>query len=184
MWAKYGQICWKMAKIVVQNPIYLRIESWFWSFYEGMNGITDVLIVWWDSPPAYKNVHVGYPIHTFMKRPKSTFQFNSYNQFCLYNIVKRYTLFEVVYNLFADLLIQERGALIPTDSGNRLPVMNSQSCILIAKLPRFAVAAIYLARVIQIIWLLFNQTTVSGDENGILAMFEFQTKWSEYTQLD
>ena len=58
-------------------------------------------------------------------------------------------------------------------SGNRLPVMNSQSRFLIARLPSIAVAAIDLARVIQIAWLLFNQTTVNGDENGILAVFEF-----------
>ena len=52
----------------------------------------------------------------------------------VYNIVKKYTLFEVVYHLFADLMIQEQGALIP--------VMNSQSRVLKARLLSFAVAAI------------------------------------------
>ena len=33
-------------------------------------------------------------------------------------------------------------------------------------------------------WLLFNQTTVNGDKNGILAVFEFQTKRADNTQLD
>ena len=42
--------------------------------------------------------------------------------------------------------------------------MISQSRVLIARLPRFAVAAIDLARVIQIVWILFNQMTVNGDE--------------------
>ena len=51
--------------------------------------------------------------------------------------------------------------------------MNSQSRVLIARLSSFVVAAIDLARVIQIVWLSFNQTTVNGDENGILAVFEF-----------
>ena len=37
----------------------------------------------------------------------------------------------------------------------------------------FAVATIELARVIQIVWLLFNQTLVNGDENVILVVFEF-----------
>ena len=49
--------------------------------------------------------------------------------------------------------------------------MNSH--ILIARLPRFAVAASHLARVIHIVWLLFKQMTVNGDENRILAVFEF-----------
>ena len=40
---------------------------------------------------------------------------------------------------------------------------------LIARLPSFAVAAIDLARVMQIVWLLFNQTTVTR----ILAVFDF-----------
>ena len=62
--------------------------------------------------------------------------------------------------------------------------MNSQSRILIANLPSFAAAANDLARVIQIVWLLFNKTTVNGDKNGILAVTEFQTKWSDNTQLD
>ena len=55
--------------------IYLRIESWFWSFNEVMNGITDVHIVWraYKNAPPYKNVRDGYSIHTFIKRPKSTF---------------------------------------------------------------------------------------------------------------
>ena len=47
--------------------------------------------------------------------------------------------------------------------------MNSQSRALIAKLPSFAVAAIDLARVIQIVWLLFNQMTMNGDENMIFS---------------
>ena len=55
------------------NGIHLRIESRFWLFNEGMNGITDTHIVWW----AYKNVRIGYSILTFIKRPKSTFY--SYN---------------------------------------------------------------------------------------------------------
>ena len=29
----------------LQNEIYLTTESWFWSFNEGMNGITDAHIV-------------------------------------------------------------------------------------------------------------------------------------------
>ena len=62
--------------------------------------------------------------------------------------------------------------------------MNSESRVLIARLPSFAIAVIDLARVIQIVWLLFNKTTVSRDENGILAVFQFQTKWSDNTQLD
>ena len=70
------------------------------------------------------------------------------------------------------------------DSGNRLPVMNSQSRVLIAKLPSIAVAAINLARVIQIAWLLFNQMTVNRNKNGILAVSEFQAKRSDNTQLD
>ena len=49
--------------------------------------------------------------------------------------------------------------------------MNSQFRVLIARLPKFAVAAIDLARVIQNVLLLFSQTTVNGDENGILAVF-------------
>ena len=55
-------------------------------------------------------------------------------------------------------MIQEQGALIP--------VINSQSRVLIARLLSFAVAAIDLARVIQIVWLLFNQTTVNGVKTG------------------
>ena len=51
--------------------------------------------------------------------------------------------------------------------------MNSQSHVFLARLPRFAVAAIDLARVIQIVWLLFNQSTINGDKNGILAVFKF-----------
>ena len=47
--------------------------------------------------------------------------------------------------------------------------MNSQSRTLIAKLPSFAVAAIDLARVIQIVWLLFNQMTMNRDENMIFS---------------
>ena len=43
--------------------------------------------------------------------------------------------------------------------------MNSQSRVLIAKQPSFAVAAIDLARVIQIVWVLFNQITVNGNQN-------------------
>ena len=49
--------------------------------------------------------------------------------------------------------------------------MNSH--VLTARLSKFAVAAIYLARVIQTVWLLFNQMTVNRDENRILAVFEF-----------
>ena len=76
--------------------------------------------------------------------------------------------------------------------------MNLQSRVLIVNLPSFAVASIAwfpssisgsyytrtivdgdryhtiagidLSRVIQIVWLLFNQTTVNGDEN-VLAVF-------------
>ena len=63
--------------------------------------------------------------------------------------------------------------------------MNSQSRILIARLSSFAVSAIDLASYyLKIIWLLFNKTTVNGDENEILAVFEFQTKLSDNTQLD
>ena len=51
--------------------------------------------------------------------------------------------------------------------------MNSQSRVLIARLPSFAAAAIDLARVVHIVWLLFNQTAVNGDENVILAVLEF-----------
>ena len=32
----------------------------------------------WDNRPPY-NVRVGYPIHTFMKRPKTTFNLNVTN---------------------------------------------------------------------------------------------------------
>ena len=64
-------------------------------------------------------------------------------------------------------MIQEQGALIPIQE------IDCRSCVLIARLPSFAVAAIDLARVIQIVWLLFNQTTVIVDKNGILAVFEF-----------
>ena len=71
--------------ILVWFEIYIRkliiiIEYWFWSFDEGMNGITDAhifeglngitdahIFVW------RANVRVGYSIHTFIKRPKSTF---------------------------------------------------------------------------------------------------------------
>ena len=38
-------------------------ESWFWSFDEGMNGITNAHNVWRGSLP-YKNVRVGYSIHS------------------------------------------------------------------------------------------------------------------------
>ena len=62
--------------------------------------------------------------------------------------------------------------------------MNLQSRILIANLPSFAVAAIDLLRVIQIVWLSFNQTTVNGDENIFLAVFQFQIKRSIIMPLD
>ena len=72
----------KIASITTDNVLFkiytrkliIRIESWFWSFDEGMNGITDVpynVHVGYSRAPY--NVHVGYSIHTFMKRPKSTF---------------------------------------------------------------------------------------------------------------
>ena len=41
----------------------------------------------------------------------------------------------------------------------------------LARLPRLTVAAIDLERVIQILWLLFNQSTVNGDKNVSLAVF-------------
>ena len=53
--------------------------------------------------------------------------------------------------------------------------MNSQFRVLIPRLSSFAVAAIDLARVIQIVWLLFNQTTVNWDENGILAVLRLHS---------
>ena len=62
---------WRYESIVLTNRIAgkrLNIKK----IIEGMNGITDVHIVWRRSPP-YKNVRVGYSIHTFIKRPKSTF---------------------------------------------------------------------------------------------------------------
>ena len=45
--------------------------------------------------------------------------------------------------------------------------MNSKARVLIARLPCFAVAAIDLKRVIQIVWLLFNQTTINVDFNNV-----------------
>ena len=53
------------------EKIIKRIESWFWLFNEGMNRIIDMHIFVWQVP--YNTVHVGYSIHTFIKRPKSTF---------------------------------------------------------------------------------------------------------------
>ena len=51
------------------RKLIIRTEIWFLSFNEGMNGITEAHIFVWR---AY-NVRVGYSIHTFIKRPKSTF---------------------------------------------------------------------------------------------------------------
>ena len=45
--------------------MHLRIESRFWSFNKGMNGITDAQCLY-----GGKNVRVGHSIHTFIKRPK------------------------------------------------------------------------------------------------------------------
>ena len=55
---------------IYMRKLIVRIETWFWSFNEGMNGITDAHIFVWR---PYKNVRVGYSIHTFIKQPKSTF---------------------------------------------------------------------------------------------------------------
>ena len=64
--ALYMRITWK--------PSAIRFFFFRWvPLIHFMNGITDAHIVW----RAYKNVHVGYSIHTFIKRPKSTFY--SYN---------------------------------------------------------------------------------------------------------
>ena len=75
------QIMLVLFEIYIQKLI-IRIESWFWSFNAGMNGITDAHIFVWRMRtflyggllrPPY-NVHVGYSIHTFIKRPIN-FQF-------------------------------------------------------------------------------------------------------------
>ena len=50
------------------RKLIIRIEGWFWSFNEGMNGITDAHIFVWR---AY--VRIGYSIRTFIKRLKTTF---------------------------------------------------------------------------------------------------------------
>ena len=68
-------------------------------------------------------------------------------------------------------MIQEHAGRIDSDSGNWLPVMNSQFRVLITILSSFAVAAIDWASVFQIVWLVFKQTTEIGDEKGILAVF-------------
>ena len=66
----------KIASITADNvsfiwKLIMKIESWFWSFNEGFSGKTDAHIFVWIRPPY--NVRVGYSIHTFIKRPKSTF---------------------------------------------------------------------------------------------------------------
>ena len=79
-WARLDD--WKTLKLhqlqqimLVLFAIYIRkliiwMESCFWSFNEGMNGITDA---WsFNKGPPY-NVCVGYSIYTFIKLPKSTF---------------------------------------------------------------------------------------------------------------
>ena len=66
-----------------------------------------------------------------------------------------------VYNLFADFDYPRIGR-IDSDSGNRLPAMNSQSYVLIARLLSFAVSAIRLARVIQIVWFYLIRRQLTG----------------------
>ena len=56
--------------MLVLFEIYIRkwitkIESWFWSFHEDMNGITDADIF----------VRIGYSIHTLHETTKINFQF-------------------------------------------------------------------------------------------------------------
>ena len=77
------------SKIGLLLFAFLFNKSWFWLFNEVMNGITNAHIFVWRAIPAchtkmcasviprtrppYKNVRVGYSIHYFIKRPKSTF---------------------------------------------------------------------------------------------------------------
>ena len=67
---KLQQTNFVLFEIYVWNLI-IRIESWFFTFPWGMNGMTNVHILYVGLRPPY-NVRVGYSIHTSRKRKKST----------------------------------------------------------------------------------------------------------------
>ena len=59
-----------------KEEFYLRIESRFWSFHEGYewnNGCAHCMAS--VQKPPYKNVRIGYFIHTLHETTKISFQF-------------------------------------------------------------------------------------------------------------